>query len=193
MRVIAGDAKGRRLSAPVTHAVRPATDRLKEALFNILYDVTDANVLDLFAGSGGLAIEALSRGASAATLVDDLEASVAAIRANIDHCGYAARTCVVRQDVNSFLAHAARGVPHGEIWNILFIDPPYDIESAYLERLAAELTVLDRQAGCLGVDTRIVFERATGSDSPPLPDGFGVTSARKYGQTMLYIASRSSD
>src|SRR6059058_3914999 len=101
MRVIAGTHGGRELFAPKGRATRPTSDRVREALFSILGDVTDLRVLDLYAGSGALAIEALSRGAGTATLVDAAPAAVATIARNLDSLGIEAE--VVRQPVARFL------------------------------------------------------------------------------------------
>src|SRR5579864_9500300 len=101
MRVIAGIHGGRELVAPKGRATRPTSDRVREALFSILVDVRGARVLDLFAGSGALAIEALSRGAAEATLVDSSPAAVAAIRRNLERLGIEAT--VVLRDALAFL------------------------------------------------------------------------------------------
>jgi 16S rRNA (guanine966-N2)-methyltransferase len=121
MRVVAGEAKGRRLQAPKGEATRPTSDRVREAIFDVLGSlggVAGNSVADLFAGSGALAIEALSRGASHAVLVDHSPAAVAAIRANLAATGLAERAEVVRDDVARW---AERAVPVG----VVLCDPPY--------------------------------------------------------------------
>jgi len=119
MRVVAGEYRGRRLIAPKGTATRPTADRVREALFNILGDVSGAVVLDLYAGSGALGIEALSRGAAAATFVDRDERALAAVRSNLEAFGAVAR--VVRSDAIAFLRR-----DQGAMYDLVFADPPYD-------------------------------------------------------------------
>src|SRR5207247_7816272 len=109
MRVVAGSAKGRRLTAPPGRDVRPTSDRVREAVFSSLVSmdaVEGASVLDLFAGSGALGIEALSRGAATATFVDDDRVAVETVRANLAATGVGERASVVDEDALRFLAHA---------------------------------------------------------------------------------------
>src|SRR4051812_41052217 len=120
MRVIAGSYGGRRLKAPKGDETRPTSDRVREALFSILGDrVQDARVLDLFAGSGALGIEALSRGAQSAVFVDDAPIAVRAVKANLDGVEGAE---VIRRDARAFL-RAAREPPRQ--YDLVFLDPPY--------------------------------------------------------------------
>ena len=116
MRVVAGEFRGRRLGAPKGAAVRPTADRVREAVFSILGDISGARVLDLYAGTGALAIEAISRGADTAVLVDT---DVRTARRNIEHLGLAGRASLVRADV---LRHLR--VDDGE-YDLVFCDPPY--------------------------------------------------------------------
>lgn len=129
-RVIAGEFGGRRLAVPADGRVRPTADRVREAWFSILGPrVAEATVVDLFAGSGALGIEALSRGARTATFVDLSSPSLAAIRANIATLGIAGRTEVVRQDAFRFLARLGPAR-----YDLALADPPYGLGLA--ERLA---------------------------------------------------------
>lgn len=126
IRIIAGEFKGRRLRTPTGDQVRPTQDRVREAWFSILQRaVPDARVLDLFAGSGALGLEALSRGAGSADFVDVRRASLAALRANIATLGVAERTGVHRVDALSFAQRLAPG--H---YDVAFADPPYAGEAA---------------------------------------------------------------
>lgn len=119
MRVIAGEAKGRRLKPVPGTGTRPVTDRVKESVFGILAgDLEGATFLDLFAGTGGVAIEALSRGAESATLVERAAAAVAVIRDNLRSTGMAARATVVQSDVFRFLATSQ------EQFDIVYVAPP---------------------------------------------------------------------
>ncbi|MGH7823773.1 MAG: 16S rRNA (guanine(966)-N(2))-methyltransferase RsmD [Candidatus Binatia bacterium] len=123
MRVIGGNARGRRFKAPKGRALRPTSARVKEALFNILpHDLTGMKVLDLFAGTGNLTIEALSRGAAGAILVDSSSGSAKAIRENLSKLDLADRAEVWVTAVFRALRRLARG---GETFDIIFLDPPY--------------------------------------------------------------------
>jgi 16S rRNA (guanine(966)-N(2))-methyltransferase RsmD len=167
MRVIAGTHRGRELTAPKGRATRPTSDRVREALFSILGDITDLRVLDLFAGSGALGIEALSRGAQKATLVDSGHAAVAAIRRNLDTLGLEAE--VVSQPAARFLQAASRD---GRQYDLVFLDPPYrhastlgrELSSALMPILAGEARVVaesDRRSP-LGLELRLLDERRYG-------------------------------
>ena len=119
MRVIAGEAKGRRLALVPGETTRPITDRVKEAVFNILGDqVREASFLDLFAGTGGVAIEALSRGAARATLVEKERRAINVIRANLRTTGLADRARVIRRDVFQFLPTCQ------ERFDLIYVAPP---------------------------------------------------------------------
>lgn len=128
MRIIAGSLKGRRLAAPEGLAVRPTSDRLRETLFNILGpSIIGTRVLDGFGGTAAVALEALSRGAAAATVFELAPKALAVARRNIDHCGVSDQCALVRGD---FL----RTVGHGD-FDLVFLDPPYDpvdLEAALL-------------------------------------------------------------
>src|SRR5947209_17627021 len=132
-RVVAGIARGRRLDAPPGAATRPTADRVREATFNALGSlgaVEGATVLDLFAGSGALGIEALSRGAVAATFVDDDARALAVVRRNLEACGLADRATVVRSDAVRFAA--------GRV-DLVLLDPPYAFDDDAWARLLGGL------------------------------------------------------
>jgi 16S rRNA (guanine966-N2)-methyltransferase len=130
LRIIAGEFKGRRLKAPAGRAVRPTADRVKEAWFSILQQsIPDARVLDLYAGSGALGFEALSRGARSVGFVETHSASLAAVRANAATLKVEARVTIHRSDAMRF---AARLQPVA--YDVAFADPPYATDDA--ERLA---------------------------------------------------------
>ena len=174
MRVVAGELRGRRLAAPPGRSVRPTADRVREALFSILGEVSGLRVLDLFAGSGALGIEALSRGASEAVFVDSSQRAVTAVRANLRSLGL--RAPVSRRDALSFLRRAAAEPG----FQIVFIDPPYDLAG----RLAAPLAEL--LPAVLTDDARIVTE----SDKRnPLDLPFPLLRERVYGDTRLTVQS----
>lgn len=171
MRIVAGKFKGRRLSAPAGRATRPTADRVREALFSILGPLDGQRVLDLFAGSGALGIEALSRGAAAAVFVDSDQRAVAAIRRNLDALG--AEAAVHRRDALAFL----RGQRDGS-FDLVFLDPPYSFAS----ELAGALSELLPAA--LAEGARIVSE----SDKrTPLELTLPLVDERVYGDTRIAI------
>lgn len=173
MRVIAGTHKGRELTAPKGHATRPTSDRVREALFSILGDVQDLRVLDLFAGSGALGIEALSRGARQATLVDAGRPAIAAIRRNVEALGLPAE--VVSQPAARFLQGARRD---GRQYDLVFLDPPYRHASTLGRELSSALMPI------LAADARVVAESDRRS-----PLGLELTrlDERRYGDTLIQI------
>ena len=148
MRVVAGSARGLRLAVPRGDAIRPTGDRVREAVFNALYSrgaVVGAKVLDLFAGTGALGIEALSRGATRAVFVESSRTHAALVEANLETCGFSDRAEVVVADVRTWLA--ANPGP----WDLALLDPPYAFDdwSALLAGLDAGLVVVesDRELG----------------------------------------------
>ncbi|HEX8976765.1 MAG TPA: 16S rRNA (guanine(966)-N(2))-methyltransferase RsmD [Solirubrobacteraceae bacterium] len=179
MRVIGGRYGGRELIAPRGRATRPTSDRVREALFSILADVSGARVLDLFAGSGALAIEALSRGAASATLVDSGGPAVSAIRRNLQALELEAE--VVRQPVIRFLGRARADA---RLYDLVFADPPY----RHAGSLSAELTA--SLAPVLAPAARVVTE----SDRrDPLDLGLDLRDERRYGDTLIRIHTATPD
>ena len=173
MRVIAGTHGGRELTAPKGRATRPTSDRVREALFSILGDITDLVVLDLFAGSGALGIEALSRGAGRATLVDSGAAAVAAIKRNLETLSIEAE--VVRQPAARFLQAALRD---GRQYDLVFLDPPYRHASTLGRELSSALMPI------LAADARVVAESDRRS---PLGLELTLLDERRYGDTLIQI------
>ena len=151
MRIIAGTARGRRIEAPEGKNTRPTLDRVRENLFNILQmNIRDSRVLDLFAGSGALSIEALSRGAERATLVDSDRNASRIQKKNLEALGFAGRADVMLCDWKQAAAELIRG---GRQYDIVFLDPPYrmtDLREVFstLEKLLSEdgLVVLEHEA-----------------------------------------------
>lgn len=175
MRVVAGELKGRRLASPGSGAeVRPTADRVREALFSILGDVSGLRVLDLFCGTGALGIEALSRGAASATLVDT-DTGLAA--RNVAGLALGNRARLVRADASAFL----RGV--GPAFDLILCDPPYRLAA----RLEAQLQKL--VPGRLAPHGRLVAEsdvRRPLDLEPPLV----MDRERRYGDTLLRVWSK---
>lgn len=173
MRVIGGRFKGRKLSAPRGRATRPTPERVREAVFSIL-SVDRARVLDLFAGSGALAIEALSRGASRATLVDSSAAAIEAIRRNLNALELDAE--VRRQSASRFLERARRD---GRQYDLVFLDPPYGCAGVLERKLS---TVL---APVLAPDARVVAE--SDRRAPLELERLLLLDERRYGDTLIRI------
>ena len=176
MRVIAGEAKGRRLVVPEGSGTRAATDRVRETLFGILTPVlADANVLDLFAGAGTLGIEALSRGAGHATFVEKAPRAIAAIKKNLETTGLTDRATVVRSDVLAFLAGPVSA-------DLVFCDPPFaDVET--------HATVLSR----LAAPGRLVVARALRKHLPAVPPTLRVARTKEIGEETLLLLQYSGD
>lgn len=171
MRVVAGGARGRRLAAPEGLTTRPTSDRVREAVFNSLHSlgaVEGASVVDLFAGSGALGIEALSRGAEAVTFVDNDRRALDVVRSNLAATGMADRASVVQADAASWLAGAGR--IHVDL---ALLDPPYATDDAtwleILGRLDASIAVLEADR------------------EPPIPPGWAVVRSKRYGTTVVVI------
>ncbi len=174
MRVIAGTYGGRSLKAPPGAATRPTSDRVREALFSILGDrVPGARVLDLFAGSGALGLEALSRGADSVTFVDDAAAAIRAVKANLETLGAGAN--VQRIDALRFLA-AASG--KGAQYDLVFLDPPYR-QAERLARLLSEALPAVLAPGAVAV--------AESDRRAPLALNLPLHDERRYGDTLIRI------
>ncbi|GGI06446.1 16S rRNA (guanine(966)-N(2))-methyltransferase RsmD [Egicoccus halophilus] len=182
MRVVAGAARGRRLVAPRGLDVRPTTDRVKEALFSSLQPrLPDAAVLDLFAGAGGLGLEALSRGAATVTFVERARPALEALRRNLDAVGLPGGH-VVTGDVHRALEGPLPGAPY----DLVLADPPYELTDDELT------TVLDVLVGHLAGHATVVIERAARDAAPRWPAELLPEEPRRYGGTALHRASRAT-
>ncbi len=173
--MVAGTAKGRRLVAPAGTATRPTGDRVREATFNALASlgaIEGAEVLDLYAGSGAMGIEALSRGASTSTFVDTDARAVAAIRANVATAGFDQQAHVVRTDVRRFLDERAGPA------DLAILDPPYALSD---EAWSDLLEVLDATVAVLESDREVAI---TGR--------WENLRVRRYGTTVVSVAARRS-
>jgi 16S rRNA (guanine966-N2)-methyltransferase len=180
--VIAGSAGGLALVAPKGGAARPTTDRVKESLFAALGPgrIVDASVLDLYAGSGALAIEALSRGAAGAVMVERDHAAVKAIRRNLATTHLRDRTRVQDSTVATFLG----GKPPAERpFDLVFLDPPYAVATHELGRI---LGALDR-TGWLAAGATVVVERSPEGGPSPVPESWKTTWERAYGDTLVTV------
>jgi 16S rRNA (guanine966-N2)-methyltransferase len=183
MRIVGGRLRGRALTAPRSDAIRPTADRLREALFNILVHaygdpVTGARVLDLFAGTGALALEALSRGAAFALLIDDAAAARALMRDNVTALGLGGAARIFRRDAT------ALGEVHPlEPFSLAFLDPPYG------QGLAERALASARAGGWLTPDALVVVEEAAAAAFTP-PAGFAQLERRRYDDTELVFLRR---
>ena len=184
--MIAGVAGGLALVAPKGGAARPTTDRVKESLFGALGPdrLVDASVLDLYAGSGALAIEALSRGATRAVLIDRDHAAVTAMRRNLATTRLRGQARVQGSTVAAFLAGKS---PAERPFDLVFLDPPYASSSAELGRV---LSGLDG-SGWLGVGATVVVERPSGVGPAPAPEAWKATWERAYGDTLVTVLTTS--
>lgn len=179
MRVIAGTFRGRRLATPSGEQCRPAMGRTREALFSMLEargaDMATARVLDLFAGSGSLAFEALSRGAPEAWLVENGKPSLRAIEANVEALGLQGRARVIREDVLRFLRR-----PQGVRFDLVFLDPPY-------RKALAQPALAALAAGpWLAPGALVAAEVEEGLAPGPVP-GLEAQTLRRFGQTVIHI------
>jgi 16S rRNA (guanine966-N2)-methyltransferase len=180
MRVVGGSLRGRALAAPKSQAIRPTADRLREALFNILihaYDdpITGARVLDLFAGTGALGIEALSRGSAFALFVDDGAEARALLRENVATLGLGGTSRIFRRDATKL------GPAHPvEPFSLAFLDPPYG------KGLAEQALASARAGGWLVADALIVVEEAK-KTAFTAPEGFAEIERRAFDDTELVV------
>jgi 16S rRNA (guanine966-N2)-methyltransferase len=174
MRVIAGSRKGHKLSAPRGHDTRPTSDRVRENVFNLVGALDGARVLDLFAGSGALGIEALSRGAASAVFVEHDPDAVRTIEGNLDRLRLTGAR-VVRGDVLRTVAQEATA---GAKYDLVLVDPPYGMLTEIQTGLARHLPSLLAADGLAVVETDARVE-------PELP--LPVRTSRKYGQTRVTL------
>lgn len=177
MRVIAGALGGRRIQAPRGRRTRPTSDRVREAIFSSLGDVEDLCVLDLYAGSGALGIEALSRGARSVVFVEQAKPAIAVLRANLRDLALEARSEIFATAVDRALRHLVR-----RRFDLLFADPPY----AGLEAAAKSLAMLVSGDAAVAVGARLVLEHASRDTSPPIA-GLTLQRMRKYGDTAVAV------
>ena len=176
MRVITGTARGRKLREPKDQSVRPTTDMVKEAIFSIVqFDVPGRRVLDLFAGTGQLGIEALSRGARECVFVDNSPASLALVRKNLEICGM--QGTVVRSDALAFLKRAGK-------FDLVFVDPPYRA-GLYGDVLEALFSFDILHEGGI-----ILVESMRGESMPDAPPPYAKGRTYSYGRISLTMYTR---
>ena len=171
VRVISGLHRGNRLAVPSGNEIRPTTDQTKEWIFNVLGNITGFNVLDLFAGTGSLGIEALSRGAEIATFVEQSGKALDLIRKNIEKLGEGDRTILRKRDSLKFLAEN-----ESEKWDLIFADPPYSYDKT------AEITSAALMALKNGGSFVLEAPADRNSESFAQPD-----REKKFGGSMIYL------
>ena len=182
MRIIGGRARGRTLTAPAGMKTRPTQDYVRESLFNIIrWELDGARVLDLFAGTGALALEAVSRGAACAVLIDQDRAACDCIRKNMTSTRLGEQCRLIARDYRAAMDELARA---GETFDVVVIDPPYRMENTG-ERCAA---LYDR--GLLGGEFLIVVEHRRGM-APLLDARFAASDLRRYGDTEITFVRRA--
>ncbi|ADU48824.1 16S rRNA (guanine(966)-N(2))-methyltransferase RsmD [Intrasporangium calvum] len=182
-RIISGSAGGRTLRTPPGSSTRPTSDRVREALFSRLehHGLLDGtHVLDLYAGSGALGLEAASRGAALVLLVESDKKAAGVIAANIEVVGRPA-VRVVNDTVQRVLR---AGPPAGIRMDLVFLDPPYDVGQTALTEVLTDLV----ECGWLGPEAFVVVERSTRSPQPTWPPGLELSGEKRYGETTIWFA-----
>jgi 16S rRNA (guanine(966)-N(2))-methyltransferase RsmD len=180
MRVISGTARGRQLIAPDAAGTRPLTDRAREGIFSAIGEgVIDATVLDLYAGSGSIGIEALSRGAAKAVFVENSQKALAALRQNLAATGFGERSTIRPQTVESFL---------GQRWgtyDLIFFDPPWSLPRAVVARQMSKAATISEP------NAEMVAHRRHPEPLPVLPEGWVEAGTYRYGDSCLWrVAAR---
>ena len=181
MRIVGGKLKGRRLQSPKSDAIRPTSDRVREALFNVLthsidnFEFDGATVLDLFAGSGALGIEAISRGAKFALFVEQSPEGRGLTRTNVEELGLTGITKIFRRDATDLGA-----IQRFDPFDLIFLDPPYG------KSLGEKALIAARDGGWLKENAISVWEENTSADVDT-PDGFALLDERAYGDTTIRI------
>ena len=186
MRITGGQAKGRILATPKGDSIRPTSDQVKEAIFNIIgHDLTGFLVLDLFAGTGNLGLEALSRGALKAVFVDKSRQSINLIRKNLSICGFEKSGIILRRDLSKGIANISLTGDNG--FNLVFMDPPYG--KGFLLKILKDLA----KSSLLSPFARVLAESQKNDE---LPDSFGhmkIEKKRIYGDTSISLYIKNED
>lgn len=173
MNVITGIARGRKLKEPVGDAIRPTSSKVKEAIFSIIqFDIEGRRVLDLFAGTGQLGIEAISRGAAAVTFVDNSADSVKLIRENLRICGFEDKAMVYTTD-------SLRYLEYDEKFDIILVDPPYKAELT--DKAVSKIFQFDK----LKENGIILTEMCEGTELPEITQPYKLAKQYKYGRVVL--------
>jgi 16S rRNA (guanine(966)-N(2))-methyltransferase RsmD len=181
MRVISGTARGRKLKEPSGSEIRPTTDKVKAAAFNIVqFDVEGRRVLDLFAGTGQMGLEALSRGASSAVFLDRSTDAIRLVKQNLETCGFSDRAQVIHGDSVGYLSRS-------DAFDLIFVDPPYDTD--LLDQALSAIIQFDilRRNGIILCESRV--DRRI--NDVPLP--YRIVKQYRYGQVKLTLITRGAE
>ena len=179
MRIIGGIRRGQRLSSPRNDAIRPTSDRVRESIFNIISGrLEGANVLDLFAGTGAMGLEALSRGAASVLFVDNSREALDLLKGNIALLNLQKRSKVLKWDIGRNLACLAN---RPERFDLVFLDPPYG------RRMVVPALGHLKESGALAHDACLVVEHSTHEDAVPVKAGFALMDQRRYAKTTVTI------
>ena len=177
LRIIGGELKGRKLVTVPGMRTRPTADRVRESIFNILDDrVRNATILDLFAGTGAMGIEALSRGAESVVFADDKPAALDTLKKNIKSCSLENRTRTIKWNILKNLNILRT---QESVFNLVFIDPPYD--KTMVQPTLSNLV----RSQCLANGATVVIEHSTMEPIPENPPGFNISDQRRYGKTLV--------
>lgn len=183
MRIITGSARGTRLKSVDGLDTRPTSDQVKESLFSIIqFDIEGRRVLELFAGTGQLALEALSRGAESAVMVDNSAAAVAVMRANAEATKLADKAVALQQDYKAYLQSAPK-----RRFQLVILDPPY--REGYLKRIMSVLEAAD----VVSENGLVICEGLSSEAMPPLFGALELLKSYKYGRTGLFLYRRSAE
>ncbi len=181
MRIISGQNRGRKLVEIKGWDIRPTSDRAREAIFNVIGpSIRGCRVLDLFAGTGALGLEALSRGARGAVFVETAKASCDAIKENIQRCRQANKTLLLKQD-----ATLLTFVPPQAPFDLIFLDPPYD------KGLVDQVLNQDQFLRLVTDDAMVVVEQSTKEPQLQIPKGLDIYRQKKYSKTRVTFLTRS--
>jgi len=180
MRVISGTARGRKLKTPAGHSIRPTGDRVKESIFNIIhFDIEGRRVLDLFAGTGQIGIEALSRGARSAAFVDSASDSIKLIKENLKTCGFSEISTIHSRDAVRFLEGEDK-------YDLIFIDPPYDTQ--LLKKAIDKIVEFDK----LNINGIMMCESKTDMPTPEITAPYSLQKEYKYGSVKILKYTREN-
>jgi 16S rRNA (guanine(966)-N(2))-methyltransferase RsmD len=178
MRIIGGQAKGRRIALPPGYAVRPTSDRIKEALFNILVSVDGQTFLDLYAGTGNVGMEALSRGAKLVVFVEKINLLVTSIKKNLDEFGFRGRYRIFHMGAEKAMACLAQ---EGARFDLIFADPPYRVGL-----IDSTIGLLNVYPSLLAEDGRLILQHAVAEPLKLRAEmAFELVDTRRYGDTFL--------
>ena len=181
MRVISGTARGRRLKEPANYDIRPTTDKVKESIFNIIqFEIEGRRILDLFAGTGQLGIEALSRGAASCVFVDESNAAIKIVGENVKSCGFEKQAEILRSDAQSAVARLGK-------FDVILLDPPYYTD--LLNTVLSKIIEFD----ILKVNGIILCESRAEAVLPEVTAPYKVRKEYKYGKIKLTLFTREDD